>query len=191
MVICKVSMIKTKNSIFRDGSLLHTPDSKGHILMHLIYLTIPQVLFPSKEYRPNILPNVFWFCVVMRLESSNILWRLLGEQIPGWNKDIKTRAVCLTIETSQISLMICELERRNTHFSILQRKSFSSGKNFKQCKASRLKCTYGTKLLRWPRFTARPFPLSFFPTRNKFLKNWCVVCGTFLTAPFSNISLIF
>ena len=32
--------------------------------------------------------------------------------------------------------------------------------------------------------------LSLFPTRNKLLKNWCVLCGNFLTEPFVNISWI-
>ena len=51
-------MIKSKTFIFWDG-LLHTRNSEGHILMYLISLIIPLVFFLLKEYRLNVLPNVF------------------------------------------------------------------------------------------------------------------------------------
>ena len=73
--------------------------------------------------------------------------------------------------------------------SILQRKLFSYRRNFKQCKLSILKCSFGTKLLISLRFFTGWFP-SFFLTRNKLLKNWCVVCRTFLTVPLFKISWI-
>ena len=62
----------------------------------------------------------------------------------------------------------------------MQRKLFSCRRNFKQCKLSILKCSFGTKLFISLRFFTGWFP-SFFLTRNKLLKNWCVVCRTFLT----------
>ena len=85
--------------------LLQNLNSKGRKLMYHCSLIIPALSFPSKEYRPNILPNAGWFCVVMRLESSSI-WRTPMGQVLEQNKDTKIRTGCLTIKTSQISLMI-------------------------------------------------------------------------------------
>ena len=80
------------------------------------------------------------------------------------NKGKETRKDFPTKQISQTFLSSCTLALRNrlSLRSILQRKSFSSRRYFKQCKPSILKCLYGIILLRAFKFMEGRFRQPFY-----------------------------
>ena len=80
------------------------------------------------------------------------------------NKGRETRKDFPTKQISQTFLSSCTVALRNrlSLRSILQRKSFSSRRYFKQCKPSILKCLYGIILLRAFKFMQGRFRQPFY-----------------------------
>ena len=125
----------------------------------------------SKTTCPNILQKVCWFCVILELESSSILWRSSG-QVPDLYKDKNSYSL--------------------SDHKKLWNKKYESFK-YISCRENLFLAGGISKSANLPFWSVcmaqncwNPLDLSLddflvlFPTRNKLFKNWCVLRAIFL-----------